>query len=95
MQALPYFGRLDYLSMMCQEQGYSLALEKLLNCAVPLQAQYIRILFAEITRILNHPLALTCHALDVGALTPFLWGFEEWEKLMEFYERVSGVRMHA
>jgi NADH dehydrogenase (ubiquinone) Fe-S protein 2 len=95
LQALPYFDRLDYVSMMCQEQGYSLAVEKLLNCAVPLRAQYIRILFAEITRILNHLLALTCHALDVGALTPFLWGFEEREKLMEFYERVSGARMHA
>ncbi len=95
LQALPYFDRLDYVSMMCQEHGYSLAVEKLLNCAVPLRAQYIRILFAEITRILNHLLALTCHAMDVGALTPFLWGFEEREKLMEFYERVSGARMHA
>ena len=95
LQALPYFDRLDYVSMMCQEHGYSLAVEKLLHCSVPLRAQYIRILFAEITRILNHLLALTCHALDVGALTPFLWGFEEREKLMEFYERVSGARMHA
>ena len=95
LQALPYFDRLDYVSMMCQEQGYTLAVEKLLNCQAPLRAQYIRVLFAEITRILNHLLALTCHALDVGALTPFLWGFEEREKLMEFYERVSGARMHA
>ena len=94
LQALPYFDRLDYVSMMCQEQGYSLAVEKLLNCAVPLRAQYIRILFAEITRILNHLLALTCHALDVGALTSFLWGFER-EKLMEFYERVLELVMHA
>lgn len=95
LQALPYFDRLDYVSMMCQEHGYSLAVEKLLGCEVPLRAQYIRVLFAEITRILNHLLALTCHAMDVGALTPFLWGFEEREKLMEFYERVSGARMHA
>ena len=95
LQALPYFDRLDYVSMMCQEHGYSLAVEKLLNASVPLRAQYIRVLFAEITRILNHLLALTCHAMDVGALTPFLWGFGEREKLMEFYERVSGARMHA
>lgn len=95
LQALPYFDRLDYVSMMCQEHGYTLAVEKLLGCDVPLRAQYIRVLFSEITRILNHILALTCHALDVGALTPFLWGFEEREKLMEFYERVSGARMHA
>ena len=95
MQALPYFDRLDYVSMMAQEHGYSLAVEKLLNCTVPLRAQYIRVLFSEITRILNHLLALTTHALDVGAFTPFLWAFEEREKLMEFYERVSGARMHA
>ena len=95
LQALPYFDRLDYVSMICQEHGYSLAVEKLLNCTVPKRAQYIRVLFAEITRILNHLLALTTHALDVGALTPFLWGFEEREKCMEFYERVSGARMHA
>ena len=95
LQALPYFDRLDYVSMICQEHGYSLAVEKLLGCTPPLRAQYIRVLFAEITRILNHLLALTTHALDVGALTPFLWGFEEREKCMEFYERVSGARMHA
>ena len=95
LQALPYFDRLDYVSMMAQEHGYSLAVEKLTNCEVPLRAQYIRVLFCEITRILNHLLALTTHALDVGALTPFLWAFEEREKLMEFYERVSGARMHA
>jgi NADH dehydrogenase (ubiquinone) Fe-S protein 2 len=94
-QALPYFDRLDYVSMMAQEQTYSLAVEKLLNCDIPLRAQYIRILFGEITRILNHLLAVGCHAMDVGAMTPFLWAFEEREKLMEFYERVSGARMHA
>ena len=95
LQALPYFDRLDYVSMMCQEHAYSLAVEKLLNIEIPIRAQYIRVIFAEITRILNHLLALTCHAMDVGALTPFLWAFEEREKLMEFYERVSGARMHA
>ena len=95
LQALPYFDRLDYVSMMAQEQAYSLAVEKLLNCEVPLRAQYIRVMFCEITRILNHLLAVTTHAMDVGATTPFLWAFEEREKLMEFYERVSGARMHA
>jgi len=94
-QALPYFDRLDYVSMMTQEHAYVLAVETLLKCFVPLRAQYIRVLFSEITRILNHLLALTAHAMDVGALTPFLWAFEEREKLMEFYERVSGARMHA
>jgi NADH dehydrogenase (ubiquinone) Fe-S protein 2 len=95
IQALPYFDRLDYVSMMAQEETYSLAVEKLLNCNIPLRAQYIRVLFGEITRILNHLLAVGCHAMDVGAMTPFLWSFEEREKLMEFYERVSGARMHA
>jgi NADH dehydrogenase (ubiquinone) Fe-S protein 2 len=95
MQALPYFDRLDYVSMMAQEQTYSLAVEKLLSCRVPLRGQYIRVLFAEITRILNHLLAVGCHAMDVGATTPMLWAFEEREKLMEFYERVSGARLHA
>jgi NADH dehydrogenase (ubiquinone) Fe-S protein 2 len=95
MQALPYFDRLDYVSMMAQEHCYSLAVEKLLDLEVPLRARYIRVLFSEITRLLNHLLAITTHALDVGALTPFLWAFEEREKLMEFYERVSGARMHA
>ena len=95
LQALPYFDRLDYVSMMAQEHTYSLAVEKLLSCDVPVRAQYIRVLFAEITRILNHLLAVGCHAMDVGAMTPFLWAFEEREKLMEFYERVSGARMHA
>ena len=95
LQALPYFDRLDYVSMMSQEHSYCLAVEKLVNIKVPLRAQYIRVLFAEITRILNHLLAVGCHAMDVGAMTPFLWSFEEREKLMEFYERVSGARMHA
>ncbi len=95
LQALPYFDRLDYVSMMAQEHGYSVAVEKLLGQSIPLRAQYIRVLFSEITRLLNHLLALTTHAMDVGALTPFLWAFEEREKLMEFYERVSGARMHA
>jgi len=81
--------------MMTQEHTYVLAIEKLLNCNIPLRAQYIRVLFCEITRILNHLLAVGCHAMDVGAMTPFLWVFEEREKLMEFYERVSGARMHA
>jgi NADH dehydrogenase (ubiquinone) Fe-S protein 2 len=94
-QALPYFDRLDYVSMMVQEQGFSLATEKLLRTSITLRAQYIRVLFAELTRILNHLMAITTHAMDVGALTPFLWAFEEREKIMEFYERVSGARMHA
>lgn len=95
MQALPYFDRLDYVSMMAQEYTFSLAVEKLLNISVNLKIQYIRILFYEITRILNHLLAVGCHAMDVGAMTPFLWAFEEREKLMLFYERASGARMHA
>jgi NADH dehydrogenase I D subunit len=95
IQALPYFDRLDYVSMMAQEHVYALAVEKLSNCKVPKRAQYIRVLFSEITRILNHLLAVACHALDVGAITPLLWAFEEREKLLEFYERVSGARMHA
>lgn len=95
IQALPYFDRLDYVSMMCQEHTYSLAVENLLQTSIPKRAQYIRVIFAEITRILNHLLAVGCHAMDVGAMTPFLWAFEEREKLMEFYERVSGARMHA
>ena len=95
VQALPYFDRLDYVSMMAQEHGFCLAVENLLNCDVPIRAQYIRVLFSELTRILNHLLAVGCHAMDVGAITPMLWSFEEREKLMEFYERVSGARMHA
>jgi NADH dehydrogenase (ubiquinone) Fe-S protein 2 len=92
---LPYFDRLDYVSMMAQELTYSLAIENLLGVKVSLKANYIRTIFLEITRILNHLLALTTHALDVGAMTPFLWAFERREKLMELYERVSGARMHA
>lgn len=95
VQALPYFDRLDYVSMMAQEHAYCLAIEALLNIKVPLKASYIRVLFSEITRLLNHLMAITTHALDVGALTPFLWGFEEREILMGFYENVSGARMHA
>lgn len=95
LQALPYFDRLDYVSMMAQEHAYSLAVEKLIKANVPKRAQFIRVIFDEITRILNHLLAVCCHALDVGAMTPFFWGFEEREKLMEFYERVSGARLHA
>lgn len=95
LQALPYFDRLDYVSMMCMEHAYVLSIEQLLNLAVPLRAQYIRVLYSELTRILNHLLAISCHALDVGAMCPFLWLFEEREKLFEFYERVSGARMHA
>jgi NADH dehydrogenase (ubiquinone) Fe-S protein 2 len=94
-QALPYFDRLDYVSMMTQEHAFVLAAEFLLKCYVPVRAQYIRVLFSELTRIMNHLLAVTAHAMDVGALTPFLWAFEEREKLMEFYEKVSGARMHA
>nr|YP_009495439.1 NADH dehydrogenase subunit 7 [Eunotia naegelii]AWQ64086.1 NADH dehydrogenase subunit 7 [Eunotia naegelii] len=95
VQALPYFDRLDYVSMLSQEHSYCLAVEKLLSCKIEKRVQYIRVLLAEITRILNHLLAVGCHAMDVGAMTPFLWSFEEREKLMEFYERISGARMHA
>lgn len=95
LQAIPYFDRLDYVSMMCQEHAFVLAVEKLLNLEVPARGKKIRILFSEITRILNHLLNITTQAMDVGAMTPTLWAFEEREKLMEFYERVSGSRMHA
>jgi NADH dehydrogenase I D subunit len=95
LQALPYVDRLDYVSMMAQEHAFSLAVEKLRQVGIPLRAQFIRVLFCELTRILNHLMSLTTHALDVGALTPFLWAFEEREVLMEFYEVVSGARMHA
>ncbi|CAB1345239.1 unnamed protein product, partial [Coregonus sp. 'balchen'] len=95
LQALPYFDRLDYVSMMCNEQAYSLAVEKLLNIQAPPRAQWIRVLFGELTRIMNHIMAITTHALDIGAMTPFFWMFEEREKMFEFYERVSGARMHA
>jgi len=95
LQGLPYFDRLDYVSMMAYEHTYSLGVENLLSLPVDQTSQWVRVLFLEVTRILNHLMAVTTHALDVGALTPFLWGFEEREKLMEFYERVSGARMHA
>ena len=95
MQATPYFDRLDYVSPMCQEHAFALAVEKLMGITPPPRAQYIRVLYSEITRILNHLLNLTAFALDVGAITPLLWGFEEREKLMEFYERASGARLHA
>ena len=95
LQGLPYYDRLDYVSMMIQEHCYSMAIETLADIEIPERASYIRVLFSEITRVLNHLLAVSCHALDVGALTPLLWAFEEREKLMEFYERVSGARMHA
>jgi len=95
MQAVPYFDRLDYVSPMCQEHAFVLGVEKLLGIEPPPRAQYIRVLFDEITRILNHLLNLTAFALDVGAMTPMLWGFEHRELLMEFYERVSGARLHA
>jgi NADH-quinone oxidoreductase subunit D len=95
LQAVPYFDRLDYVSPMCQEHSFALAVEKLLGITAPPRAQYIRVLFAEVTRLLNHILNITTFALDCGALTPFLWGFEEREKLMEFYERVSGARLHS
>lgn len=95
LQALPYFDRLDYVSPMCQEHAYSLAVEKLLECKIPPRAKYIRVLFSEITRILNHIMAVTTQALDIGASTPLLWLFEEREKMMEFYEEASGSRMHA
>ncbi len=95
LQAVPYFDRLDYVAPMCQEHAFALGTEKLLGIDVPLRAQYIRVLFSEISRLLNHILNLTTYALDVGAMTPLLWGFEEREKLMNFYERVSGARLHA
>ena len=95
LQSIPYFDRLDYVSMMSQEHTYVLAIESLLNITVSKKASYIRVLFLEMTRILNHLLAITTHALDIGAITPFLWGFELREKIMEFYERVSGARMHS
>jgi len=95
LQGIPYFDRLDYVSMMYQEFTFCSAIENLIGLNIPERSKMIRVLFLELTRILNHLLALTTHALDVGAMTPFLWAFEEREKLMEFYERVSGARMHA
>ena len=95
LQAIPYFDRLDYVAPMNQEHAFCLAIEKLLGLAVPPRGQYIRVLYSEIGRLLNHLLNVTTQAMDVGALTPPLWGFEEREKLMVFYERASGSRMHA
>src|SRR5690606_552141 len=95
MQAMPYFDRLDYVAAMSQEHAFVLAAEKLLQCEVPERAQYIRVLFSEISRILNHLMNVCAQAMDVGATTPMLWGFVERETLMEFYERASGARMHA
>ena len=95
IQAIPYFDRLDYVAPMNQEHAFALAIEKILKIEVPFRAQYIRVIFCEIGRILSHILNVTTHALDVGALTPSLWGFEERETLMTFYERVSGSRLHA
>ncbi len=95
MQAIPYFDRLDYVAPMNQEHAFCLAAEKLLGLEVPKRGQIIRVLFCEIGRLLSHILNVTTQAMDVGALTPPLWGFEEREKLMVFYERASGSRMHA
>ena len=95
VQALPYFDRLDYVAPMNQEHAFALSIEKILKIDVPIRAQFIRVMFCEIGRILSHILNITTHALDVGALTPSLWGFEERETLMTFYERVSGSRLHA
>ena len=95
IQSLPYMDRLDYVSMMCNEHGYVMAIEKLLGIEVPLRAQYIRVLFDELTRLLNHLMWLGAHALDVGAMAVFLYAFREREDLMDMYEAVSGARMHA
>ena len=95
IQSLPYMDRLDYVSMMCNEHAYVLAIEKLLGIDVPVRAQYIRVMFDEITRILNHLLWLGAHGLDIGAMTVFLYCFREREDLMDCYEAVSGARMHA
>lgn len=95
MQAVPYFDRLDYVAPMSQEHAFALATERLLGITAPERAQYIRVMFAEISRILNHLLNITSYIMDIGGITPALWGYEEREKLMEFYERVSGARMHA
>jgi NADH:ubiquinone oxidoreductase subunit D len=95
-KSIPYLDRLDYVSMMAQEHAYCLAIEyienkKIIDCTT----SFIRILFDELTRIMNHFLAVACHALDIGSMSSIFWAFEEREKLMEFYERVSGARMHA
>ena len=95
LQALPYFDRLDYVAPMNQEHAFALAVEKLMGIEVPKRGQYIRVLYSEIGRILNHILNIATFAIDVGAMTPILWGFEQREKLMEYYERASGARLHA
>ncbi|CAI27905.1 NADH-quinone oxidoreductase chain D [Ehrlichia ruminantium str. Gardel] len=95
LQALPYFDRLDYVSPMAQEHAYSLCVEKLLKCEVPIRAKYLRVIFCELTRILNHLLNISSQALDIGAMTPLLWMFEEREKILNFYERASGARFHS
>ena len=95
IQALPYMDRLDYVSMMCNEHAYCLAIERLLGVDVPIRAQYIRVMFDEITRLLNHLLWLGCHSLDCGGMTTFLYAFREREDLFDMYEAVSGARMHA
>jgi NADH-quinone oxidoreductase subunit D len=95
LQCLPYMDRLDYVSPMCMEHSYVLAIEKLLDLEVPIRAQYLRVFFAELTRIKNHLLNIGSHVMDVGAMTPNLWLFELREDIMQFYERASGARMHA
>src|SRR5262247_1992551 len=95
VQALPYMDRLDYVSMLCNEHAYCMAVERLLGVEVPLRAQYVRVMFDEVTRILNHLMWLGSHALDIGAMTVFLYCFREREDLMDCYEAVSGTRMHA
>jgi NADH-quinone oxidoreductase subunit D len=95
LQSVPYMDRLDYVSMMCNEHGYVLAIEKLLGIEAPVRAQYIRVMFDEITRILNHLMWLGAHALDIGAMGPFLYAFRDREDLFDVYEAVSGARMHA
>ena len=95
LQAIPYFDRLDYVSPMNQEHAFVLAIEQLLGASIPLRAQYIRVIYSELTRIANHLLNIATFAMDVGAITPFLWAFEERETIMEFYERVCGARLHA
>jgi len=95
-KSIPYFDRLDYVSMMTQEHAYCLTIEKLLNIQnISKETNYIRVLFDELTRVLNHMLAIACHALDIGSMSSIFWSFEERENIMEFYERVSGARMHA
>ncbi|MGB0551085.1 MAG: NADH-quinone oxidoreductase subunit D [Alphaproteobacteria bacterium] len=95
LQAIPYFDRLDYVSPMCQEHAFVMAAEKLLGIEAPRRSQFIRVMFDEITRLLNHLLNVPAYAMDVGAMTPMVWAFEQRELLMEFYERVCGARLHA